>query len=98
MIGYTSPKLLEVSDTIVLLKIKLRWRRRNHLQSMYFGSLAVSADISGGLHVFYYAKKMNKKVSFSFKAIEVIFLKRAETDVVFTTSQGLLIRSAIKKL
>jgi hypothetical protein len=97
MIGYTSPKLLELTDTTVKVKIKLRWRTRNHLNSMYFGALAVGADITAGIHAFYFAKKMNKKVSFAFKGMQAKFIKRAETDVVFSTDQGQLIQQAIEK-
>ena len=97
MIGYTNPKLLELTETTVKVKIKLRWRTRNHLQSMYFGALAVGADITAGILAFYFAKKMNKKVAFAFKGMTVQFLKRAETDVVFATNDGEIIQKAIEK-
>tara|TARA_B100000809_G_C15058838_1_gene501597 strand:- start:166 stop:648 length:483 start_codon:yes stop_codon:yes gene_type:complete len=95
MIGYTSPKLLELTGTTVRIKIKLRWRTRNHLNSMYFGALAVGADVTGGIHAFYFAKKMNKEVSFAFKGMQANFIKRAETDIVFSTNEGELIEEAL---
>ncbi len=97
MLGYTRPKLLELTATTVRVKIKLRWRTRNHLQSMYFGALAVGADVTAGIHAFYFAKKMEKKVSFAFKGMEAQFLKRAESDIVFTTTDGNLIQQAIEQ-
>ncbi len=97
MIGYVRPKLLLLNDTDVELKIKLRRRSRNHLNSMYFGALAIGADVAAGIHAFYFAEKMNKKVSFAFKGIKGDFLKRAESDVTFKCNQGQLIREIIEK-
>lgn len=97
MIGYTRPKLLELNEDTVAVKIKLRWRTKNHLSSMYFGALAVGADLTAGIHAFYFSEKLNKKVSFAFKGIEGQFLKRAESDVTFRMNQGGLIKKAIEK-
>ena len=97
MIGYVQPKLLLLNDTDVELKIKLRRRSKNHLNSMYFGALAIGADVAAGIHTFYFAEKMNKKVSFAFKGIKGEFLKRAESDVIFKCNQGELIRETIEK-
>jgi hypothetical protein len=56
LIGYTSPKLISIDSQSVQVKIKLRRRTKNHLSSMYFGALAVGADIAGGIQVFYFSK------------------------------------------
>ena len=47
MIRFTNPKLLAIDDNSVRVKIKLRRRTKNHLNSMYFGALSVGADIAG---------------------------------------------------
>lgn len=95
MIGYLRPRLMELTDNRVLVRIKCRRRSKNHLNSMYFGALAVGADISAGIHAFYFAKKHNLKVSFAFKSMQVEFIKRAETDVTFLCEQGLLIEEIV---
>ena len=97
LIGFVRPKLLRLNDDEVELKIKLRRRSRNHLNSMYFGALAVGADVAAGVHAFYYAAKMGRKVSFAFKGIQGEFIKRAESDVIFKTNQGKLVKEAIDK-
>lgn len=97
MIGYTRPKLIEINDETVKVKVKLSRRNRNHLNSMYFGALAVGADIAGGIHTFYYGEKKNVKLSFSFKDMKVEFIKRAETDVLFICNDGEIIRQMIEK-
>lgn len=97
MIGFVRPKLLLLNDTEVEVKIRLRRRTRNHLKSMYFGALAVGSDIAAGIHTFYFAEKMGKKVSFAFKGMNAEFIKRAESDIVFKCNQGDLIRKAMEQ-
>ena len=97
MIGYVSPSLIELSDEKATVKIKLKRRTKNHLKSMYFGALAVGADLVGGIHAFYYAEKTKAKISFAFKDLKADFLKRAESDVLFTTKDGLIIQEAMNK-
>lgn len=96
LIGYLKPKLISLDDQNIEVKIRLRRRSKNHLNSMYFGALAVGADVSAGVHAFYYAEKMGKKVSFAFKSMQVDFLKRAESDVIFRCEDGLIVRQAIE--
>lgn len=95
LIGYIHPKLIEINDDSVKVKIRLRRKTKNHLKSMYFGALAVGADIAGGIHVFYYSETMGKKVSFSFKGMKADFIKRAESDVIFESNQGQVIKAGI---
>ena len=97
MIRYTKPKLLAIDDNTVRVKIKLRRRTKNHLNSMYFGALSVGADIAGGIQVFYFSKKMDRKVSFAFKGMNAQFLKRAESDIVFESNEGQKIQKAMEK-
>jgi hypothetical protein len=97
MIGYTGLKLIEITDTTTKVKIKLKRRTKNHLNSMYFGALAIGADVSGGLHAFYFANKYGKTVSFAFKGMECEFIKRAESDCIFVSKDGKKVEDAIKK-
>ena len=97
MIRYTRPKLLAIDDNTVRVKIKLRRRTKNHLSSMYFGALSVGADIAGGIQVFYFSKKMDRKVSFAFKGMNAQFLKRAESDIIFESNEGQKIQKAMEK-
>ena len=97
MIRFTNPKLLAIDDNSVRVKIKLRRRTKNHLNSMYFGALSVGADIAGGIQVFYFSKKMDRKVSFAFKEMNAQFLKRAESDIVFESNEGQKIQKAMEK-
>ncbi len=97
IIGFVNPKIIDISEEKVTVKIKLKRRTKNHLNSMYFGALAVGADIAGGIHVFYFSEVLNKKISFSFKGMNAQFLKRAESDVYFSSNEGQIIKEAIEE-
>lgn len=97
MIRFTRPRLLSIDDDSVRVKIKLRRKTKNHLNSMYFGALSIGADIAGGIQVFYFSKKMDRKVSFAFKGMNAQFLKRAESDIVFESHGGQKIKAAMEK-
>lgn len=92
MIAYVRPKLLQIDEHTSLVRIKLRRRTKNHLSSMYFGSLAVGADITAGLHAFYFAELSGTKISFAFKAVKAEFLKRAMSDIHFVSQDGQLVK------
>ncbi len=95
LLGYTGVKLDYISDSEARVSIKLKRRTKNHLNSMYFGAMAVGADVAGGIHAFYYALNMNKKISFAFKSMNAQFLKRAESDCVFISKDGEKVKNAV---
>lgn len=64
---------------------------------MYFGALAVGADIAGGIQVFYFSKLIGRDISFAFKGMNAEFIKRAESDIIFESNQGDLVKAAIDK-
>lgn len=97
MLHFVRPKLEEIDDKKVRVKIRLRRRTKNHLNSMYFAALAVGADVTGGIQVFYFAERQGKKVSFAFKGMNAQFLKRAETDTYFESNQGEVVEAAFKR-
>lgn len=97
MIGYVKPRITEINDDLVRVKIRLRRRTRNHLKSMYFGALCVGADVAGGILAFYFSKKLKSEVSFAFKGVEGEFLKRPESDVIFECAEGKLIEKIVQE-
>lgn len=97
MVFYVRPQILQVDSSTVKLKIKIRRRTKNHLKSMYFGALAVGADIAGGIHAFYFSEKLGGKVSFAFKDMKATFHKRAESDVTFVCNDGHIVEAAVNK-
>ena len=88
LLFYVSPKIIEISPDSCIVKIKLRRRTKNHLNSMYFGAMAVGADVAVGLHAFYLSELKKAKISLAFKSFNAEFLKRAESDVNFICEEG----------
>ena len=82
------PKVLEVDDKHSIVKIPLNYWTKNHLGSMYFGTLAIGADLGGGLMAMNLIKKSGKKISLVFKDFKAEFLKRPEADVHFACHDG----------
>lgn len=88
LLFYVSPKIIAISPDSCIVKIKLRRRTKNHLNSMYFGAMAVGADVAVGLHAFYLSELKKTKISLAFKSFNAEFLKRAESDVNFICEEG----------
>lgn len=97
MMAFVKPRLISIDNEKVIVKIKLRRRTKNHLNSMYFAALTVGADVTAGLHAFYFAEQKKLKISFAFKSVKAEFVKQARTDVVFKTNDGNLIQGTFKK-
>lgn len=88
MIGYVRPKLITLNEQTIVIRIPLHRRTKNHLNSMYFGALAVGADLAGGFHGLYLADLASCKVSLAFKSFQAQFLRRPEDDVYFVCDAG----------
>jgi hypothetical protein len=97
MIFYVGPRVLEHSDAGCVVKIPLGYRTKNHLGSMYFGALAVGADLSGGLNAAFEIWKNHKRVTLVFKDFHADYLKRPDADVVFRCSEGEAIKRAVEE-
>lgn len=97
LIGYVNPRIVSLDDDRVEVRIKLRRRTKNHLNSMYFGALAVGADLSAGIHVFYFMKKYDKRISFAFKSMHAQFIQRAESHVTFEFTEGRQVEDLVLK-
>lgn len=95
LLGFVRPKLERIDEREAVVSIRLRRRTRNHLKSMYFGALAVGADVSAGLHAFYFSEELGVKPSFVFKSMKGTFHKRAMGTVFFTSNEGQKVRETV---
>ncbi len=98
LIFYCKPKVLSISEEKVEVKISLNRRTKNHVNSMYFGVLAVGADVTGAMIAMDIIKKSNYKINLLFKDFHADFLKRAEGDVHFVCNDGNKIKSLIQEV
>ncbi|MEZ8823751.1 DUF4442 domain-containing protein [Vibrio amylolyticus] len=90
-IWLSRPKIVHLDQERVEVKIPLKRRNKNHLNSMYFGVLCVGADVAGGFMAMSKAQSRGEKVSLAFKSVRGEFLKRPEADVHFHCDDGALI-------
>tara|TARA_B100000427_G_scaffold319058_1_gene316873 strand:- start:531 stop:1010 length:480 start_codon:yes stop_codon:yes gene_type:complete len=97
MIYYCRPKVIHVDDDSLEIKIPLRRRTKNHINSMYFGALAVGADITGGFLAMPPIKKSKRKIVLLFKDFNAKFLRRAEADVHFICKDGKAVSDLVNK-
>ena len=97
MIGFVSAKLVEYNDEKTVIKVPLNRKTRNHLGSIYFGALAVGADVTGAWIAFDYLAKTKKNVSIVFKDLNAEFLKRADGDAYFTCLDGAAVIKAFNE-
>ncbi|QQR81047.1 MAG: DUF4442 domain-containing protein [Deltaproteobacteria bacterium] len=87
-IFYTRPRVIKVSNEECEIMIPLNRKTKNHLNSMYFGVLAIGADCAGGLIAMNAIRKSGKNISLAFKDFKADFLKRPEADVHFICKEG----------
>ena len=97
MLGFVNAKLVEYTDEKTVVKIPLNRKTRNHLGSVYFGALAVGADVTGAWIAFDYLDRTKKNVSIVFKDLQAEFLKRAHGDVHFTCLDGPEVLASFKQ-
>mgnify|MGYP002816426236 FL=1 len=98
MIGYCRPRVINVSDTEVVLSIPLNRRTRNHVGSMYIGAMTVGVDFVTGLTAMTSIKKSKKNIVLIFKDLKSSFIKRAEGETFFTCNHTKEIKAAVKKV
>jgi hypothetical protein len=97
MAFFASPKITEINDTTITMRIPLNFRTRNHLKCMYFGALAVGADLSSGFLAHELIRRSKQPIQLIFKTLDAQFLKRAESDVYFTCNDGDKIHTLVDK-
>ena len=97
LIWFCKPKIIHIDYNTIEIKIKLNRNTKNHLNTMYFGSLSIGADVTGGFLAMLCIQESKQKISLIFKNYKANFLKRAEGDVHFICKQGKAITSLVNK-
>lgn len=97
MIAWCLPKIVEMTDQRVSVKIPLNRRTRNHQRAMYIGTLVAGSDVAAGFLALKTIREENSQVSLIFKNMRADFFKRAEGDTVFVCDEGDKVRSLVYK-
>ncbi len=98
LIWFISPVIEKLDELETIVKIPLKRKTKNHLNSMYFGVMCAAADIAGGLCAMKHIQDSGKKISLSFKDFKAEFHKRAEADTYFINNQGQEIKEFVEKV
>lgn len=98
LLWFIKPVVTFMDDEKCVVKIPLKRRTKNHLNSMYFGVLAAGADCAGGLFAMKHIMQSKQKVSLSFAEFNAKFHKRAEGDTYFTCTQGKEVKAFVEKI
>ncbi|MEO0443542.1 MAG: DUF4442 domain-containing protein [Pseudomonadota bacterium] len=95
LIFFIRPRVVIFDDQQCVLKVSLRRRVKNHLNSMYFGALAIAAECAGGVAALKAINDSGKAVSLVFKDFSASFIKRADSDTYFTCKDVAAIQALI---
>ncbi len=96
LIWWVRPSVLEMGQERTVIEIKLSRRTKNHLNSMYFGALAIGSELVAAKAV-QAIHQSKQKVDFVFKDFKIDFLKRAEGDVHFICDSGSAVEALVAK-
>ncbi len=97
LIGFCAPRVLESEGYRTVLKIPLNYRTKNHLGAMYFGALAIGAELSIAMLAVKKIQESGERIDFLFKDFKAEFLKRAEGDVHFICEQAQVVIDQIEE-
>ncbi|OBT15558.1 DUF4442 domain-containing protein [Vibrio sp. UCD-FRSSP16_10] len=97
LLWLSRPKIVLVDEEVVEIKIPLKRRTKNHLNSMYIGAMVMGADVAGGFMAAMKARDQGRKISLAFKGLKSEFLMRPEADVHFVCRDGYLIDEMLKE-
>lgn len=97
LLAFVSPRVLVASENQTVVKVNLDWRTRNHLGVMYFGSLAMGAELSIALKAVEKIQQSGERIDFLFKNFKCEFHKRADGDVHFVCDEADKVANLIQR-
>jgi hypothetical protein len=97
LIGFCSPRVLESDGKRTVLKVPLGFRTKNHLGAMYFGALAIGAELCIAMLAVKKIQESGQRIDFLFKDFKAEFLKRAEGDVHFICEEAQVVVDQIEE-
>lgn len=97
ILAFVSPRIIECTTTRTAVRVRLGLRTRNHLGVMYFGAMAVGAELSIALKAVETIHNSKKKLSFIFKDFQAEFIKRADGHVHFVCDDAADVAALVHK-
>lgn len=87
LLGICFPKVKTLNQKTAEVQLNRWWLTSNHVGSMYFGALAMGAELSIATRLLYRLYFEKIPLRFIFKDASFQFLSRAEEDVIFRTDE-----------
>ncbi len=97
LIGFCKPELHGLDYDHCEIVIPFSADTKNHVNSLYFGALAVGADITAGFLAIWLSQQSEHYVELVFKDFKADFKKRALADTHFYCHDGELIRAMLEE-
>lgn len=97
LVLFVSPRVVEATDQKFVLKIPLKRRNKNHLNSMYFGALGIGAELSIAAAAVMAIVESKQKIDFVFKDYKAEYMKRADGHVHFVFEDVASVKSLIEE-
>lgn len=96
MILFCRPKIVEITDEKCVIKIPLKRRVKNHVNSMYIGALTIGADLTSGFLAMRHIETSGKNIILIFKDMHADYLKLVQGDAFFTCNDGDKVKQAVQ--
>ncbi|MES2965624.1 MAG: DUF4442 domain-containing protein [Bdellovibrionota bacterium] len=88
LLAFISPRVVKCTGPQSIVQVGLGFRTRNHLGVMYFGALAMGAELSIALKAVQEIQRSGQRIDFLFKNFKCEFHKRADGDVQFICDEA----------
>jgi hypothetical protein len=88
LLAFITPTVVEHTEHRSAVRVRLDLRTRNHLGVMYFGALAMGAELSIALKAISEIAARKARIDFIFKDFQADFLKRADGHVHFICDEA----------
>jgi hypothetical protein len=96
LLAFISPRILKCNEEQCIVRVRLGYRTRNHLNVMYFGALAMGAELSIAAMAVQEIARLDKRIDFIFKDFKCEFSKRADGHVHFICDDSDLVAQLIR--
>lgn len=96
LLAFVTPKVVQLTDERSEVRVRLDARSRNHLKVMYFGALAMGAELSIALKAIQAIHDSGMRIDFIFKDFSSQFLKRADGHVHFICDEAAKVQKLIE--
>jgi hypothetical protein len=94
---FTGLRLESLSEEWCTVSVSYKYINKNPFRSLYFGVLAMAAELSTGMMGLLHTYKSSPSISMLVFHMEADFTKKAVGKIIFKCSDGTLIKNAIER-